>query len=311
MNFELTLLGTGAALPAAGRFPSAHLLALRGMRFLIDCGEGAQWQLSRFVKGQGKISRIFISHLHGDHCYGLPGLITSFQLQGRQSELHIYAPEGLETMVRTVMRASHARETYPIHFHVLEPGISRRVWEDDAIEVHSLPLRHRVPCCGFLFREKPHLRTLRPGVVEEWDIPYTEILRIKAGNDLVREDGTVIDNGALTLPPPASRSFAYCCDTAYQPGLASYLEGADLLYHDATFCDDLTARAAETGHSTARQAARLARDAGVGRLVLGHFSSRYPDSSCFVREAREVFPDTIAGEDGMKIEIPYAGRAAG
>ncbi len=311
MNFELTLLGTGAAMPAYGRFPSAHQLSIRGMDFLLDCGEGAQLQLQRYGRNPGNLSHLFITHLHGDHCYGLPGLLSTYQLLGRRDPLYVFSPAGLGDMLDTVLKRSYARLGYPLEVREVVTNRYARIWENDFLEVYTLPLQHRVPCCGYLFREKPHLRTLRPGVVEEFDIPYGSIPGIKKGAAFETARGRVIPNEDLTLPPPPPRSFAYCTDTQYLPGLAPLLRGVDLLYHDATFCEDGRARARETGHSTAAQAARLARDAGAGRLLLGHFSSRYRDVSLFEQEARPVFEASIAGREGMQVEIPYPGRAMG
>ncbi|MCB0587230.1 MAG: ribonuclease Z [Phaeodactylibacter sp.] len=302
MRFELTLLGTNSALPAYGRFPSAQVLNVQERHYLVDCGEGAQIRMSQFGVRRSKIQQVFISHLHGDHIFGLAGFLSSMALLGREDPIELYSPKGLEEMVRVLFKYSGGL-SFPLHFHTLDTEKNQLIFEDKAITVHSLPLVHRVPSAGFLFREKERPRNMRPEKIETYNIHYRDIPAIKAGADYVLPDGRRISNEELTLPPPAPRSYAYCSDTAYHEPLASMIQGVDLLYHESTFCEDMREQAVLTGHSTARQAAEIARLAGAGRLILGHYSSRYKSLKPFLEEARAVFPNTELGDDGRVFEV--------
>ncbi|MCB0568797.1 MAG: ribonuclease Z [Phaeodactylibacter sp.] len=297
MRFELTLLGTNSALPAHGRFPSAQALQVQGNIYLADCGEGAQMRMRAFGIRESRIGQVFISHLHGDHIYGLIGWLTSQSLNNRTAPLDIFAPHGLEEIIRVQLRYAGPL-TFPLAFHTIDPDTHGRIFEDKLIEVWTLPLKHRIPTCGFLFREKERPRNIRPECIEAYDIPYQAIPGIKGGADFRPPNGRLIPNAELTVAPPRPHSYAYCSDTAYHEPLIPLIEGVDLLYHESTFCEAQSAQAAETGHSTARQAANIARQAGVGRLLLGHYSSRYQDLSPFLEEARAVFPNTELGVDG-------------
>lgn len=302
MRFELTVLGSNSALPAYGRFPTAQVLAVRERCYLIDCGEGAQMRMAEFGIRQGRIGQVFISHLHGDHIFGLIGWLASLALCSREEPLDIFAPAGLEEIIRVQLKYTGGLP-FPLAFHTIGPGRHALIFEDSAVSVYSLPLAHRIPASGFLFRERERPRNIRPECIDTFRIPYQAIPEIKAGADYRMEDGRVIPNAELTLGPPPPRSYAYCSDTAYHEALIPLVRGVDLLYHESTFCDEQAAHAAETGHSTARQAATIALKAGVGRLILGHYSSRYKNLEPFLEEARSVFPATELGLDGARFEV--------
>ena len=308
MNFELTLLGTNAALPIPGRAPSGQSLLVHHRPYLIDCGEGTQLRLIECGVRHRRIRQIFISHLHGDHVFGLIGLLTSWQLSDRRDPVDLFAPQPLEAMLRVQLEASQTKLGYVLSFHQVDPTRHYRLFEDRRVEVFSLPLDHRIPTTGYLFREKARPDNIRPEKIREYQIPVEAIPAIKAGAGFTLPGGRRITHEELTVPAPPPRSFAYCSDTRFREALIPLLQNVDLLYHEATFLEEQADLAEKTGHSTARQAARLARAAGVGRLVLGHFSSRYGDVEQFAREARRVFPKSIAGKEGMRIEVPFEGR---
>lgn len=295
-RFDITTLGTGAALPARGRFPTAQLLNIHEAFFLIDCGEGTQERLRVAGINFLRIRNIFISHMHGDHYFGLMGLLSSMHLMGRKAPLHVHGPQELKPIIDIQLRASGTYLRYPLHVHVVVPENGALVLEDTHVTVSALALRHRVPCTGFVFRESIAKRSLRLDMLQL--IPHFKRNAIKAGEDLVFPDGTTFTNAQLTLDPAPPRSYAYCSDTAYEPALIPYIQGVDLLYHEATFTEALAARAKETMHSTAAQAATIARDAGVHRLLLGHFSSRYRSADELLREALAIFPRTATSMDG-------------
>ncbi|MBK6752863.1 MAG: ribonuclease Z [Flavobacteriales bacterium] len=301
MRFELTPLGTGAALPARGRSPSAQVVNANEDLYLIDCGEGTQERLRMAGFNFQRIGHLFISHLHGDHYLGVMGLISTMHLLGRDRELHIHAPQELKAIIDIQLQASGTWLRYPLRFHPTRAESGALVWSDAHVQVTALALKHRLPTTGFLFRQQPAPRTLRKETVHL--IPHFRRSAIKAGEDLVCYDGTVVPNADLTLDPPLPLSYAYCSDTAYNPDLVPHLNGVDVLYHEATFTEHLAPRARETMHSTARQAATIARDAGVGQLLLGHFSSRYKDVAQLLEEAVTIFPDTLTAEEGRTYNI--------
>lgn len=301
MRFELTTLGTGAALPARGRYPSAQLLNANERLYLIDCGEGTQERLRQAEVNFSRIERIVISHLHGDHYLGLMGLVSTMHLLGRTSALHVHGPAELKEIVHVQLRASGTYLRYPLQFHAVAPVSGGAVFEDDRVVVTALALKHRIPTTGYRFTERQAPRNLRLDKLAV--VPHYLRNAVKAGEDLVLADGTRIPNAELTHPPAAPRSYAYCSDTAFAPELVPFLAGVDLLYHEATFTELLAARAKETFHSTARQAATIAKEAGVGRLLLGHFSSRYKNNDDLLAEARAVFPRTELSEEGRSFSI--------
>jgi len=295
-RFELTTLGTGAALPARGRYPTAQVLNVNEALYLIDCGEGTQGRLRATGINFMRIRRILISHLHGDHYLGLMGLISSMHLMGRRTELHVHGPAPLKEILDLQLRASGTWLRYPMHFHPSVAESGALAFEDDRVVVSYLALKHRIACTGFVFAERPGPRNLRTDQLHR--IPHFKRTAVKWGEDLELPDGTRYPNAELTLPPTPPRRYAYCSDTAYEPALIPFIHGVDLLYHEATFTQLLEARARETMHSTAAQAATLARDAGVAQLLLGHFSSRYKSTDELLREALVIFPHTALSYEG-------------
>lgn len=303
MVFELTILGSSSALPTKKRYPSAHVLNAHERFFLIDCGEGTQMQLRRYGIKYGRIHHIFISHLHGDHVFGLYGLLSSMNLSGRESPLSLYAPEGFDQILFSHLSDFDIHLNFEVNFVPLHGNDPIHIYDNKYITVVSFPLKHRVPTYGFLFREKQKERNILKEAVREYKIPVSEIHRIKKGYDFIGPGGKIIPNSEITVDPPAPRSFAYCSDTMYFKRLPGFVSGVDLLYHEATFASDNKSLAAKTGHSTSEQAARVALDAGAGRLVIGHFSARYKDVSDLLKEAQVIFPDTIAAADGAVIQV--------
>lgn len=303
MVFEVTVLGSSSALPSSKRYPSAHVLKSHERIFLIDCGEGTQMQLRRNRFGLGRINNIFISHTHGDHIFGLYGLISTMNLLGRKYPLMLYAPAGFHSVFISHLSDFDIRLNFELVFIGLEGKDPRDIYEDKYIKVTSLPLKHRIPTYGFLFREKLKDRNIIRECIPRYRLSLKEIKCLKKGEDIIRPSGEKLLNSKLTYDPPVPRSFAYCSDTSYFRRLASFVSGVDLLYHDSTFGSDLAELAKETGHSTAAEAAMIAREANVGKLLLGHFSARYKDIKVLLEEAREVFDNTIAAEDNMRIEL--------
>lgn len=299
----MTILGSSSALPTSQRYPSAHVLNAHERFFLIDCGEGTQMQMRRYRIRYGRLHNIFISHLHGDHVFGLYGLLSTMSLAGRQSPLNLYAPEAFSSIFRSHLLDFDVHLNYEINFIPLRSKDPVKIFEDKNLIAYSFPLQHRVPAFGFLFREKEKERNIRKDVIKTYDIPVAQIHRIKKGADYYTADGELISNKKLTIDPPEPRSFAYCSDTRYFSRLADFVRGVNLLYHEATFAGDKSKLATRTGHSTAEQAATVALEAGVRKLIIGHFSARYKNHNILLEEARSVFPDTIAAEEGRVIQI--------
>lgn len=299
--FTVTTLGTGAALPARGRYPTSQLVQVNGSWYMVDCGEGTQERLRAVGFNFQRIGHIFISHLHGDHYLGLMGLISSMHLMGRLTPLTVHGPPDLKPIIDIQLRASGTYLRYPFHFEPTAPISGELLLEDDRVTVSALALQHRIPCTGFVFRERQGPRLLKPERVAE--IPTFKRNAVKQGEDLVFPDGRRLSNEELTLEPLRPRSYAYCSDTAFAPELIPYLRGVDLLYHESTFTAAMGARAKETMHSTAAQAATIAREAGVGKLLLGHFSSRYKTVDALLDEARAVFPNTILSSEGAEFQV--------
>lgn len=261
--------------------------------FLIDCGEGTQVQLRKAKARFSKINHIFISHLHGDHCFGLPGLIASFRLLGRETPLHIYGPKGIREMLETIFRITETHRGFELVYHELESKTSEKIFEDKRVEVYTIPLNHRIYCNGYLFREKPKERHLNMAEISKYaEIETCDYHNIKLGKDFVLSDGYVLKNELLTTEPSKSVSYAFCSDTRYLETVVPIIENVDVLYHESTFLHDLKEMADYTGHTTALEAARIARNANVGKLILGHFSNRYNDLNVFTDEARQVFPNS-------------------
>lgn len=301
--FKLYILGCGSALPTPRHYASSQIVELRGKQFMVDCGEGTQIQLRRSRIGFNKIRAVFISHLHGDHCFGLIGMISTFGLQGRTAPLHVYSPKELEDMLMSQLKFFCTHLSFDVVFHAVDTSEQSLVYEDNSLTVETIPLEHRVPCCGYLFREKPTLPHIRRDMIDYLGIPVSQINNIKLGADWVCEDGTVVSNSRLVSPPDPVRSYAYCSDTRYMPTLYERLKNVDLLYHESTYGDDNMQMAETYYHSTARQAACVARDAGAKRLLLGHYSSRYDNEEVLLKQAQEVFPDTYLANEKMVIEV--------
>lgn len=300
---KLTILGSSSALPTSERNPSAHVLNVHERFFLIDCGEGTQLQLRKARIRLGKINHIFISHLHGDHVFGLYGLLSTFSLMGRANPLHLYAPENYGSMLNSHLADFDIHLNFEIAFHGLAGKDPIRILDDKYLTVTSFPLNHRIETFGFVFREKQADRNIIKESIEKYRIPLANIRAIKKGEDFICEDGTLVRNSEITIPPPEPLSFAYCSDTKYFKRLASYVKGVTMLYHEATFDSSRKDLAGITGHSTSADAATVALEAGAGTLIIGHFSARYKSLSEILSEAREIFPATYAAEDGMTYHI--------
>ena len=302
-SFELLILGSSSASPTSNRNASAQLLNIAERFFLIDCGEATQIQLRRFKAKFQSIDHIFISHLHGDHFFGLPGLLSSMHLLGRQQMLSIYAPPGLKELIDKLNKLSETKLSFPIHWHETSAGTSKMLFEDDKVEVYSFPLQHRIHCTGFLFREKKLPRKIDKYKLEKNKVSTADIQLLRHGMDVVNADGELIKNSEVTIDPLPSRSFAYCSDTRYNEEVCSYIQGVDLLYHESTFLEDQAPRAAKTFHSTAKQAADIALKAGAKKLLLGHFSARYRVLDDFIKEASGIYPNCVLASDGKLIKI--------
>lgn len=302
-KFEVHILGCGSALPTVKHHPSSQVVDIRNKLYMIDCGEGTQLQLRKSHLCFTRLSHIFISHLHGDHCFGLMGLFSTFSLLGRVADLHVHAPKGLEAVLKPQLDFFCRNLSFQVHVHEIDPKQSQLVFEDKSIEVSAIPLRHRIPCCGYLFREKPLRPHIRRDMIDYYGIPYAQINNIKAGADWTAPDGTVIENSRLVLPADPPRSYAYCSDTVYLPALAEKLGPVSLLFHEATFSHADQARAEETFHSTAAQAAMVARDSGAKRLMIGHFSARYDKEDILLKEAQEIFPNTLLAQENLCVRV--------
>ena len=302
-KFELHILGCGSALPTTRHFATSQVVNLRDKLFMIDCGEGAQMQLRKSRLKFSRLNHIFISHLHGDHCFGLMGLISTFGLLGRTAELHIHSPKGLGELLTPMLNFFCHTLAYKVIFHEFDTRQTSVVYEDRSMTVTTIPLQHRIPCCGFLFAEKARPNHIIRDMVDFYKVPVYELNRIKNGSDYVTPEGEVIANTRLTRPSDPPRKYAYCSDTIFRPEIVEQLSGVDLLFHEATFAESELARAKETYHTTAAQAARIALEAGVRQLVIGHFSARYEDESILLKEASAVFPNTILAKENLCISL--------
>ena len=302
-KFEVTILGCGSALPTMRHNGSAQIVNIREKFFLIDCAEGTQLQLRANHIHLGRMNSIFISHLHGDHCFGLPGLISTQGLLGRTAPLHIYAPNETESVFRPLLDFFCQNISFKVVFHPVDTEKHQCVYEDHSVSIYSIPLKHRIPCCGYRFKEKPLLPHMRRDAIERYNIPTWQINNIKAGADFITEEGTTIPNAQLTLPAQAPRSYAYCSDTMFVPENAQLLKDVTLLYHEATFADEEEPLCRAVFHSTARQAAQLATLAHAHQLMIGHFSSRYQDENILLKEAQDVFPNTILANERFTVTL--------
>lgn len=302
-KFELHILGCGSALPTTRHFPTSQVVNLRDKLFMIDCGEGAQLQFRKSRLKFSRLGHIFISHLHGDHCFGLLGLISTLNLLGRTAELHIHSPKGLEELLAPMLEFFNRQMTYKVLFHEFETKEATVIYEDRSMTVTTIPLRHRMPCCGFLFAEKQRPSHILREMIDFYQVPVYELNRIKNGADYVTPEGETISNALLTRPAASPRSYAYCSDTIYMPSIVEQIKGVDLLFHEATFADEDAPRAKETFHTTAAQAADIARQAGVKKLLIGHFSARYEDENVLLQEASAIFPDTQLAKETLCVPV--------
>ena len=302
-EFNINILGCGSALPTTRHLATSQIVDLRDKLYMIDCGEGTQVQMRRMRVRFGRLAHIFISHLHGDHCFGLPGLISTLGMLGRTGELVVHGPKEVETYLRPVMDLFCRGMEFEVRFNPVDTRSHSLVMEDRSLSVYSIPLKHRIPTCGYLFAEKPKEAHIIREMTDFYQVPVRCMKDIKQGQDYVTPEGEVVPNSRLTRPAAPPKRYAFCSDTAYNRSIIPIIEGADLLYHEATFAECDLARAKETFHSTARQAAEIARDAHVKRLVIGHYSARYEDLSELHREAEAVFPGTILGNEGTVIPV--------
>ena len=302
MTFSVTILGSGAATPTAQRYPTAQAVQIDDRIFMIDCAEGAQMQMRRYHIKMQQIRAIFISHLHGDHVFGLPGLLSSLSMLDRTGPLDLYGPPLMEEWLSGQLKY-FTPPGFPLHIHTLTGREPEVIFGDKRVTVTCFPLKHRIPAWGYLFREKEKLLNIRKDMIDFYHIPLREIPAIKAGADFRTDGGAIVPNAHITQPPKATRSYACCADTMYMEHLPQIIKNVDLLYHEATYGNDEQQRAKETFHSTAGEAARVALAAHAGKLVIGHFSSRYKDVAPLLAEARAVFPNTDAAEDGMRVNV--------
>lgn len=303
MNFTLTILGSNSAVPAFDRFPTAQILQYHDKKYMIDCGEGAQFHFNKYKIKPSGLNHIFISHLHGDHYLGLVGLISTLRLNGRTENLHIHAPEYLKKILDIQLKFDGREWSFDYIFHVLDFNNGEKIFEDEYLEVFTIPLDHKIDCNGFLFKEKPKMRKIIPEKIKEYNIPFESINDIKHGSNFVLKDGAIISNLELTEEPAPPKSYAYCSDTKYTETIVPIIKNADLLYHESTFMDDLKVIAGERFHSTSIEAATIAKLANVKKLAIGHFSGRYKNLEPMLNEAKTVFKNTELAVEGTVFEI--------
>jgi len=300
---KLTILGCYAATPRTITNPTAQILEIRNRMFLIDCGEGTQVQLRKNKLKFSKINHIFISHLHGDHFYGLVGLISTFMLLNRTTDLHVYGPKGIKEIILLQLRYSNSFTGYNLYFHELESKESEVVFEDEKVIVKTIPLKHRIYTNGYLFQEKPKERKLNIEAVEKHNIDTVYYRKIKYGGDITLDNGKVIPNIELTFDPEPTKSYAFCSDTMYDETIIPFIQNVDVLYHETTFLESEADKAQKTMHSTAKEAARIAKLANVKQLLLGHYSTRYSSIELFKQEAETIFPNVLLGDDGKVFDF--------
>lgn len=302
-TFDLNILGCGSALPTTRHNASSQVINLRDKLYMIDCGEGTQLQMRKMKIKFSRLNHIFISHLHGDHCLGLPGLVSTLGMLGRMGDLFIYGPAEVGEYVQVIEKLFCQGSPFQMKFQAVDTNNYNLVMEDRSVSVYSLPMKHRVPCCGYLFVEKERSPHIIREMIDFYKIPISKIELIKQGADFVTEEREVIPNKILTRPAEPAKRYAYCSDTAFFPKIVPYIEGVDLLYHEATFLEADSARAYETFHSTTKQAASIARDAQVKKLLIGHYSARYIDLLPLEKEARSIFHNTLLANEGMVLSL--------
>lgn len=302
-TFDLNILGCGSALPTTRHNASSQVINLRDKLYMIDCGEGTQLQMRKMKIKFSRLNHIFISHLHGDHSLGLPGLVSTLGMLGRMGDLFVYGPAEVGEYVQVIEKLFCQGSPFQMKFQAVDTNNYNLVMEDRSVSVYSLPMKHRVPCCGYLFVEKERSPHIIREMIDFYKIPISKIELIKQGADFVTEEGEVIPNKSLTRPAEPAKRYAYCSDTAFFPKIVPYIEGVDLLYHEATFLEADSARAYETFHSTTKQAASIARDAQVKKLLIGHYSARYIDLLPLEKEAKSIFHNTLLVNEGMVLSL--------
>ncbi len=302
MPFEVTILGNNSAIPAHGRHPTSQVVQIHEHFFLVDCGEGTQMQLAKYKIRKNKFDHIFISHLHGDHYFGLIGLITSYHLMHRERPLHVHGPKGLLDIINLQLAVSNTTLYYELIFHEVKSELVNVLLETDEYSISSFPVKHRIPTHGFLFKEKIGLRKINPDKISELNFPFQIIAELKKGNDCEWE-GKLLKSNEWTLPPVAPHSYAFCADTVYHEELKQYIAGCDVIYHEATFMEESSERAIITFHSTARQAAAMGKAIGVKKLLIGHFSAKYDNLLPLLAEAKEIFSETELAIEGQVFSI--------
>lgn len=301
--FKVHILGCGSALPTRHHYPSSQIIDIRGKLFMVDCGEGTQSQIRRSRINFSKLYAVFISHLHGDHVLGLIGMISTFGLQGRTSPLHIYAPKEYDTLFKLELQTFCSTLDYDVIFHPIDTSKHEIIYEDRSMTVETIPLHHRMPCSGFIFREKKGQRHIKPDMLKFYNIPLSQINNLRAGFDWTSPEGDVIPNERLTTQADPIRAYAYCSDTRYMPQLKKYLNGVTTLYHEATYGEDMKDKAIKYLHSTAHEAALTAYESGVQKLIIGHFSQRYTDETPLLNEAKAVFENTVLANEGKEYNV--------
>ena len=302
-DFDVHILGCGSATPSLRHLPACQVVDFRNRLMMIDCGEGAQLSLRRQHLKFSRLTDIFISHLHGDHFLGLPGLLSTLALHQEGGSLTIHIAEDGARLLRSIMNVLCRETSFELKYDIFDPEKGGVLIDDKSLTVTAFPISHRVPCSGFRFDEKPKMRHIRGDMVKFHNVPVYKMNEIRAGADFVTPDGHIIPNAVLTSDANPNVSYAYCSDTMYDERIVEHVEGVDVLYHEATYGDDKDFKAAPRGHSTARQAAEIARKAGVGKLVIGHFSKSYTDEAPLVEQARQIFPNTVAAYEGMVIKM--------
>lgn len=301
-DFKVNILGCGSATPSLRHMPSCQVVDHRDRLMMVDCGEGAQLAMRRMRLKYSRLNNIFISHLHGDHCLGLPGLLSTMALHDIEGTVTVHTfAEGAELFERIINFFCRER-SYDLRFNIIKPEHAV-IYEDKSLTVETFPLYHRVPCVGYIFREKPRLRHINREMVDFYKVPVAMMHSIKEGADFVLPDGTVVANERLTTPAEPAHSYAYCSDTVYNPLVAEAVKGVDVVYHEATYTDGDAEKARQRGHSTAGEAAKIALEAGAKKLIIGHYSKSYADESGHIADARSIFPDTIAANEGLTIDI--------
>lgn len=301
--FKIHILGCGSALPTLKHNASSQLIEMRGKCYMIDCGEGAQMQFRRSHIHFSKLNAIFITHMHGDHCFGLMGLLSTLGMLGRTSKLRVYAPKDYAPLFKQQVEFFMQTMEYEMEMIPVDTEKQQIIYEDHSLSVETVPLKHRLPCCGYIFREKPTLPHIKRDMIDYYGIPISQINNIKNGADWTNEDGEVIPNARLVTPADPPRSYAYMSDTRYIPNLWEKVKGVTVLYHESTYTSDQEDRAKIYNHSTAKQAAMVAKAAGVGKLLLGHYSARYNDETVLLKEAKEIFEESYLTNEGMVISV--------